>query len=138
MKTMHRRNLKNKYISLLSLVVFLFAASCFVPCGMARVEASSQHGEMQGEAGGHSCHSESAGYSFKASGSGDACAHCKIVQSSSLQERSTLADHAQAPILAFSDLTSAKQYFPPLYFVNKSSPPGFHRPIYILNSTFII
>lgn len=140
MRAMHSRNLKNKYISVFSLVAFLFATTCFVPCGVSRVDASSQHteNEMQGEVKGHSCHSESAGNSIKTAKSEAGCAHCKIVQSASFQERDTLVDHTQTYIAAFSTSSSAEQYFSPLYFVNKSSPPGSYRPIYILNSTFII
>jgi len=128
-----------------SLVAFLFATTCFVPCGPSSVEAAphhvsgEMHGEVQSEAKGHSCHSGSAGNSLlKAAKSDDACAHCAIVQSASFQERDTLVDHTQTSIIAFSASSSDKQYFSPLYFVNKSSPPGSNRPIYILNSTFII
>ena len=140
MRAMWNRKFKNKYISILSLVAFLFATTCFVPCGASRVDASPRHAEngMQYEVKGHSCHSESAENSVKAAKSEDSCPHCKVIQSAALQERGSRVDHTQAPIVAFSASSFVTQYFSPLELVDKSSPPGSYRPIYILNSTFII
>ena len=135
---------RNKRISVISLTSLLLVSFCLIPCGKAgllNAEAGISSG-MQHEGGtemaGRSCHgSSSSDFQIK-EGDINSCLHCDsstpaIIQSvKSSFSADQLASIRSEHLLSNNIASNSYQKWATL------KPPGKARPIYILNSIFII
>ena len=135
---------RNKRSATVALTSLLLVSFCLIPCGKAGLLTAEAgiSSEMQHEGGtemaGQSCHGSSSSDSQIKEGDTNSCLHCDsstpaIIQSvkssfSADQLASLRAEH----LLSNNIASRTYQKWATL------KPPGKTRPIYILNSIFII
>ncbi len=136
------RTIKKKRLAILSLTSLLLVSFCLIPCGNSGIADAhaSIHGEMHqahaGEMESHPCHGgDSAGFELKQGGD-HGCLHCDTDSPAALVD-------SKINNLKFA--YSAPQSFEIIAAADGSTtiwtdirPPGLLRPIYILNSTYLI
>ena len=145
MRIMRNRRFKNKYVSVFSLVAFLFATTCLIPCGgfeLTKAEAGVHHdsgdkaaGHVMAKMESHSCHGAG---NLTAITVEDSCPHCDISSPSDFQETRSFnfsiigvnTTEGIGHLLSLSSTGGLSKLNLP--------PPRHKNPLYVINSIYII
>lgn len=135
---------RNKRLTVVALTSLLLVSFCLIPCGKAGLltaEAGISSGmkhEGGAEQAGRSCHGSSSSDSQLKEGDLNSCLHCDSATPAIIQSVKSSFSTDQLASIRAEHLLSNKIASNSYQKWATLKPPGKARPIYILNSIFII